>query len=339
MAYSPVLVSDEGGYSHLMGPVKHDILIEFKPFSSAELKLYLRNYPGVTYDREVTLPVVVRQYLVGGSNDEIYEDIVGSMITDTIDSIVTRLNSSISGSAAADLLTSLYTFCLSTQEGVDMQILVYSGIVYYVSPEYRLVFDKKLLFKKLTSTAINQFKTFSQFDIGGAKEFLFVQVCMRGRISLKCFGDVALTIKGRKKQPGEIELHCSRYATQTSIGSFVDAPEGECTLIKLAQMHPAVDFLIVDKSRGGVSARALYFIQVSNSRYQDRPADKKFNAVKSSFHGLSDAPYDFYYRMFHIRNNNAYYVYSSDSIPINKQFSASKIEQTRVYFHSLLLPF
>lgn len=227
LAYSPV--DDEGGITCLKSPVQYDVLlVKFVPFTPTELQLYLQKHqPGSTYDRETTLPIVVKRYLAGEKTDKCYLEVVSFTVRDTFGRITKKLSCKESG--AASLLATLYSFCLRKGHHCDVGTL---GLVYSMGTEHKFVFDTKLVFLELTKTARQLYKT---YDIGGAMEFLFTQVCMYGPINPRCFESRALTIIGRVDKPGEINLTCSNRGiiAQPSIGCNVVAPEGECSLIKI----------------------------------------------------------------------------------------------------------
>lgn len=111
-----------------------------------------------------------------------------------------------------------------------------------------------------------------------------------------------------------------------------------CCLIKLAQNHPGIDFIIYE-DKGPVSTKVLYFIQVSSQQYQNRT--KKLKAVSEPSSTLGEmSPYVYYRNAFGMGlSAEVFYIYSSPvQVPINDKFSTSKKDQNSVYFTILVLP-
>ena len=130
-------------------------------------------------------------------------------------------------------------------------------------------------------------------------------------------------------------IRCTQFLKQrTEVDDFV-TQDGECYMIKLRKGHVSIDFLIFDNSTGTADGRALYFVLVSGQSYQSRK-DRKFHSVLETSPTLNHcSPYDYYIEKFQIRKGNAFYVYSSPSIPSSDTFTTKVAEKTLIYFHHL----
>ena len=342
LAFSPIGM-DKGGYTHLKCPVPLVRYFNFEPFTANEVKLYLTKNcsEGAKYDKETTLPLIVVKYMSYPpchQTDKNYKLIVKDDIEDVIGRATFLLKESGEVDIVTEFFQTLYSVHLTGLECKELGSLTalhHFGIVYPKNDKYNFVYGRKCMLEVLVNKAQTMYSLFSKYDIGGANELLFEQLCHIGAIKVTCFGDNCLTIKGRILKPDTIYITCSKFLIQQTIGQEVIAEEGECSLIKLAHNHFGIDFLIYG-SEGTVSSRVLYFIQVSSSRYQDRPSHSKFSAVLQTTVTLANqSPYDYYMNMYKVKNNNAFYIYSSHVIASSKSFSHDKIEQQRVFFHSL----
>ena len=106
---------------------------------------------------------------------------------------------------------------------------------------------------------------------------------------------------------------CSYYVLQECPQSPIQGLKHDWTLIKLEQDHPSLDFLIVARPFSKDSQK-LFLIQVSNSRYENRDNDKKFDSIRYKFKKFCNnaiTPLDHYSQMFSISKNNCFYVYAS----------------------------
>ena len=342
LAFSPVDV-EHGGYSHQKCPLPLVLFVHFEPFTASEVQLYLTKNcsQGVKYDKETTLPLIIERYLSHSPSEQTdgtYKLIVKSCIEDMIGRTECLLKERGQLHIVTEFFRTLYSVYhmgLECEELGSLTALHYCGMVYPKNNKYNFVYGRKCMLEVLAKKARSMYSFFSQYDIGGANELLFDQLCNMGEIKATCFGDKCLTIKGRISKPDAIYITCSKSLIQQTIGQEVKTEEGKCSLIKLAQNHFGIDFLIYN-SKGTVPSRVLYFIQVSSSRYQDRPSDRKFSAVLQTTVTLANqSPYDYYMNMYKVKNNNAFYIYSSHVIASSKSFSHDKNEQQRVFFHSL----
>lgn len=324
--------SGEGSYSNCRLQIKH--VCYMTPFTPTELVSYISTHsPAQQYTHATTLPIIVERVLVNPSSN--YDTILMKEITHVLDKVKEAL---IKGERDANsIFASLYTVCLhGTCGNLSSSVLQDRGLVYKKGDEVCLVYEKKYLIFSLCSYAKTLHELFMQYDIGGAKELLFAHLSSTSGISVVCTGSKCLTIKGKRAEmPRAINLPCSDYLVQKHIGDNVAADENKCYLIKLAHDHIAIDFLILDCSRGTAASKTLYYIQVSSSRYQDRPENKKFGAIFRNTSTLSGmCAYEYYFNKFKIKNYNAFYIYSSPNIP---PAMSNADEMKHIYFHHLQL--
>ena len=113
------------------------------------------------------------------------------------------------------------------------------------------------------------------------------------------------------------------YEIQQQPGDVLEPPQtGQCVLIKLAENHVAVDFLIVDATELGAASKKLFFVQVSVMQYQERSSEGKVAAIhQPSAHTHDQSPWDYYTNMLQCRKSNSYYVYAS---PAESTFSKDR---------------
>lgn len=328
LAFSSSFV--DRGNAQLNCPVETVHTYRFVPFTDEEINQYIcNNCPGRSYIGKTTLPIVVKECLVG---EQSYDDVVSSMV----EHVFIRLCTSF-GQELSAIFKYLYSFLhignkLNTS---SISKLIKCGLVYKKADgNYELVFERKHVHLTLCSTARAQHDLFMKFNIGGAEELQFSECCHRGQISAVCRGR-CFTINGKSRKQSTLTINCNEFLEQDCIGDVVTVSlsAATCCVIKLAKNHPAIDFIIYE-SKGPVRTKVLYFIQVSASRYQDRT--KKLSAVTDFNSDLSGSPYKYYKDMFGVTTAEVYYIYSSPTaIPVNDSFSTSRKDKDCVYFHQL----
>ncbi len=143
------------------------------------------NCPGEAYDKESTLPLVIKKYFAAKL---MYDQIIIEQLRDILSRAAFALQRE---DGASVFLKDLYSFCLSggRREAVDTFALLDFGMW---GTEFKLVYDKKLLLTQLLTAKFNH-SLFTQYDIGGANELLFHDLCERGGINATCFRDVSHT--------------------------------------------------------------------------------------------------------------------------------------------------
>ena len=100
------------------------------------------------------------------------------------------------------------------------------------------------------------------------------------------------------------------FWVQSERGTVLPPPVvSSCMLIKLAENHVAVDFLILDATAIGVSSRKPFFIQVSAREYQDRSGGKYAVVQRPSQHTNGISPWEYYTSK--LNAEHSYYVYAS----------------------------
>ena len=91
----------------------------------------------------------------------------------------------------------------------------------------------------------------------------------------------------------------------------VQERDRKSTVIKLAENHVAIDFLILDDD-GTKAHNVLYFVQVSTRKYQDRLASNRLGAIKEKgTHTASKTPLNFYATELEVDESRCYFVYAS----------------------------
>ena len=249
------------------------------------------------------------------------------------------LKSEDSRGVVLELFREIYSFVLVGDiKDISLTRLHMCGLVVNCHGKYELVYEEKFIQECLVQTARLEHELFASFDIGGAKELQFSDLCHRGPITAKCLGGTPLTIRGKTLKSNTLTISCTHFFRQPTIGAQVQVPPIGCCLVKLALLHPAIDFIIFE-SQGSQASKILYFVQVSAQRYQERT--KKLEDVLATCPELSgESPYDFYKKMFGLSQNSCeiYYIYSSlCPIPMDKTFSRKNREQDCIYFHQLRL--
>ena len=337
IAFSSTLHKD-GGCSMLACRLTISHEFQFTPFTDTELKQYLvkMGQTETAYKHSTKIPYVVYKCIHCECK---YENVLIDLIRYIFDVLVSCLGSS-QTSQAQEVLSSLYGFLHAGEQlpTPTLRRLCSAGFLVEQESSYELVHERSILLSMLREAAKKHFALFSQYDIGGAEELLFSDCCRRGPITVVCRGTKPYTIRGRKVQTSSITIKCDQFLTQRAIGDcdfMRQLKSPTCCLVKLAQRHPAIDFIIYE-TKGASRTRVLYFIQVSAQAYQER--ETKLDAVNRPYDTLrAKPPYEFYRDAFNMGNSsNIFYIYSSSvPIPLDSEFSKNKTEQNAVYFHQL----
>jgi hypothetical protein len=310
----------------------------FVPFTTAEIQNFIRkNCPGKTYNNVTTLPLVVSKCLL---SDKDYSDYISTIIRDIFLHLTSKLTAPQEATYFANIFKLLYMF-IHLEDGMqhsDKLDLLDCGLIFQKADRYQLVYQRDIVLSRLCQVARSHYNVFSVYDVGGAEELLFSDSCRRGEISAVCRGSPPRTITGRGYKDSTLRITCDSFLVQQEIGSVVSVPPGPtCSLIKLAQRHPAIDFIIYS-FRGSVASKVLYFVQVSSQTYQSRDKEKKLSAVTVPSPLLDNkSPYNFYRNYFNMNTSSeVYYIYSTTAvIPSDDTFSRNNRDKTSVYFHQL----
>ena len=115
------------------------------------------------------------------------------------------------------------------------------------------------------------------------------------------------------------------------VPDFIGPNYNHCLLIKLAQGHAAIDYLILDYTPLGVAGFNLYFVQVSVQTYQSH--ERKYSAIDKKTCQLKDqtfnvSPRTHYLKALHISSTPAIsckYLYASSA---KSNFG---VDHTKVY--------
>lgn len=152
-------------------------------------------------------------------------------------------------------------------------LLHHSGFCYKMSTgEYKLVHPKEVLLDRLDEHVIAVAHIIRSFNVGASLEYEFCIKAPRG-FTAKGARDYVTVPKITKTWSQPTAGYCPPTDT---IGS------SECLMIKLAENHYAIDFLILDCTVAGVKNRRLYFVQVSAQKYTHRPKKKRYSAMIST---------------------------------------------------------
>ena len=125
----------------------------------------------------------------------------------------------------------------------------------------------------------------------------------------------------------QLNLPRAKTWTQLRVGDLptADMYQREPLLIKLAENHVCIDFLLIDPKLG-VRNKSLYFIQVSVQQYQNHPTGRRYEAIEDASSTLRDmSPRDYYSTKFQIGKKNCFYVYASSASSHTITRNASKV--------------
>ena len=174
---------------------------------------------------------------------------------------------------------------LNSLTKLELFNLVHTGFTYYRedSDSFFLTYPISLIMSEISQDRSQIYKIMEAYNSGMALEFRFAgKVLSMSGVYAKCLSNKPQAIKGQITKKERYHLKCSNIIYQQDISSSIQPDNGTCTLVKLVEGHPALDFLIIDKSYGKDSNR-LFFIQVSLSRYERRNTDKRFDSIFKTF--------------------------------------------------------
>lgn len=212
--------------------------------------------------------------------------------------------------------------------------LVHTGFAYYRedSNSFFLTYPISMIMSEISQGESQVYKIMLAYNSGMALEFRFAgKVLSMIGVYTECLGNEPQAIRGQITKKKAYHLKCSNIIYQQDISSSIQPDNGTCTLVKLVEDHPALDFLIIDKSYGKDSNR-LFFIQVSLSRYECRNTDKRFDSIFNTFKNFFDyttSPFEHYSDKLSIQANNCFYVYVS---PENPSKLGKTDDYNRIYF-------
>ena len=346
-AFSPLLVSPHGN-----SIVSADIqrlykTYYFTPFSEAELTQYLNaKFP------KNTQPELLREHLKLTENIPFLVEGVVQNYPHTKDDVQAWLDRHIryqlqtleinlksenlaTRSAAIDvqnaLLSAAALGCGSLTHS-QKNLLLESGLCYPKTQtsrqEIRLTYPKEMLLASLKAYVRHTAHLLSQFDKGAGLEFVF---CMTASIGFVLEGINTNKTTLQIPPATEVWVQPSYGSIPTDFGNSYQ----HCLLVKLAENHVAVDFLLVDCTSGGVQGRKLYFVQVSVQAYESRHAERRCSAIEKSSPQLGNSPpTTFYSSKFNVKGNKCYYVYVSSA---TSSFASVTKREEKEKVYSLLL--
>lgn len=109
-----------------------------------------------------------------------------------------------------------------------------------------------------------------EFGVGVTYEYLFYSKAMgANEVSAHCLGKKPRGFAGNSQMDRVLDINCKKYYLQPHYGDIPSDADTQLssTIIKLAQGHVAIDFLIL-KDGGSQERRKLYCVQTSSMKYQ-----------------------------------------------------------------------
>ena len=342
-AFSPVIV-DAHGDSIYSAEIKNPHHFYFTPFTSSELEEYFKKNQITTnnnissfiknYSANIpSLVVSIRPAHFSKKDEFDVESHIDSLMYRTINDQLNSIRNALLSPSdqqqnrAVELQTALFqavAFGCEYLHKVSLNKLVYAGFCYQKSRQVFLAYPNKQIFDCLTSYIKTIVNFLSTFNTGATLEFLFYLRAKTKGFHLE---------SPLSKDPITIPS-VDNVFVQHSIGvipdSFItDSGTSTCLVVKLAQNHVAIDFLIVTNGpAGGIDSRKLYFVQVSLQRYEDRNSESKLAAISTTYTQLDGkSPISVYSHLFNTHKKNCYYVYASSA-----KSSFSSIKSTDKFY-------
>ena len=190
---------------------------------------------------------------------------------------------------------------------LERVLLVRTGFCWTTDPKISTiqgVFPIHILRNELShydDTVKAQLRT---FNTGAALEYEFLTIVRQGTIA-KCMND--------NEEEVTIPSSLQDVWMQDDFGTVPTKATG-CLIMKLAENHCAVDFLILDSTKIGTAGKRLYFVQVSALAYTDWPTNRRYNAIHTTFSQLDNqTPFDCYSQKLNVETNNCYFIYATTS--------------------------
>ena len=90
----------------------------------------------------------------------------------------------------------------------------------------------------------------------------------------------------------------------------------KCTIIKLVEGHPAIDFVIVDDTRISREARNVFLVQASVTAYDKRTVDRRYSSIREKYIG-EQSVLDYYKSKTRTSCQNVYYLYVTSTLSSN----------------------
>ena len=151
--------------------------------------------------------------------------------------------------------------------------LLHSGLCYFDNMKIKSPYPIEDCLIHAKGDLASHYRTFKTFNLGGAVEFLF-------SVSALTTG---ITIINSMNKETKILLKPQEYENQCRMGELpLMQPGNTCKLVKLAENHPAIDFIIL-YNPGGSKSKRLFFVQVSSRKYSERSIDSRYNSIHSKF--------------------------------------------------------
>lgn len=305
--FSPV-VPGYHGYSIDACNIRGAHNVFFGPFSEEEFEKF-KNNSNVTLDPNVVgyIPGV----LSCSATLEEAESKMRRHVSNTLNKVARAItyDASRENSLKVHLaLRKLINYGCINLSNAERDLLLFTGFCWADSQTVKQVFPVNIVRQQLSSVSDTVRSELLTFYTGAALEYAFLTVIRNG-ITARCMNAPA----GSEDMSIEIPSTTEKVWIQPSYGEVPQQFSG-CLVVKLAQNHCAVDFLIVDSTPIGANNKRLYFVQVSAKAYTERATDDRYCAIERSFSQLNGkSPLNLYSQKLNIKKDNCYFLYATSS--------------------------
>ena len=334
-AFSPVVL-DPSGCSLVSADIGVYITVYFTHFTDNELDRYVSTYStcklSKTDIQERTMNIPAYLYRLFAVSPPAMKSDIHNEIFRFIGHQLMYLRESYNSyrelvEETQNALITAVIFGCDSLKRPQVTLLVDTGFAYKkvenhgednASMNISLVYPKTFLLDQIESHVMKMAHMFVQFDKGAGFEFMFYAAAQRGIfVKSEHSGD-------EKKLPPVTDAWIQpRYG---KIPDYFGPNYQGCLMVKLAEKHAAIDFVIADCSGVGVASRRLYLVQVSVQDY-DKRKDRKYSAINQFSYQLHETPRECYTSKFKIQR--WYYVYVS---PADSTFSSVKKSQLKKFY-------
>ena len=333
LAFSPI-VSQHSGHTTERCKLKIRKIWYFTPFSTSELTKFKLPYSQDEIDcfgdaRNLSLlPGLVYRCITQGIKNNYF-----NILNIAVSNFIKAFNHHAVDPDVIKTIVSCLLNGLQSVQHPDLFILTHTGFVYYSATENRFssTYPISVVLSR-TQTEVNSiYEVMAQYNAAMALEFKFAGKVLTNGVYAQCLGS-GQSVTGRRDRMKNYHLKCFNYVQQQTISSSINAPSRTCTLVKLVEGHPALDFLIISKLHGRDSNR-LFLVQVSLLRYENRNNQKRFGSIFfENYRKLHPhTPLDYYSRMLSIPKTDCFYVYASTEDPSRRSRTDEEFYD-RIYF-------
>lgn len=290
--------------------------IRFRPFTEDEFEEWASKKGIQQPDNKkrfselsAQIPIVLNRLQQREFTEVQADRILSSMFADQFSSLHSRLRNSQEELSA--FLLQILRAAMYVRASLlihEWEFLCDQGFVYAdaeVDPSspsyYQLVYPRKIMLQHLGKQMTKLYTCLAEFAKGAAFEILVLY-------NMECFPHTAT--RGDKKEEINIPI-CTDVYFQRHF-EFPSRKIGKCTIIKLSENHPAIDFLILDDTRLEKDSCKLFLVQVSIKSYQNRGANEKYSAVnRKQINGKSVKQY--YTNLADVKECNCTYLFISSA--------------------------